>query len=236
MGYQSQFIRFPDRHFSVICLANLSTFQPTKLAFQVADIYLEHEYTEAIAKPIPRSVRSINLPLAELQLRTGFYHNPTTGSTWELEIKDEKLMTKVAWMYFQLVPIDSTHFQSVDNEIDCDIEFPKDPAQMIVKVDPGNGIKVYTLEKMLDPLNDSLTDYLGIYYSVELEFSYEIYLEDHKLFVKYKGRLPFQLKSIGQDLFLVEADKFEFVRDEQGRVISLDRCSDRVRRLHFNKQ
>jgi CubicO group peptidase (beta-lactamase class C family) len=40
MGYQSQFIRSPDAHFSVICLANLSTFNPTKLAFQVADIYL----------------------------------------------------------------------------------------------------------------------------------------------------------------------------------------------------
>ncbi|WP_265276363.1 serine hydrolase domain-containing protein [Nostoc sp. KVJ3] len=34
-GYRSDFIRFPERQFSVICLANLSTLNPTKLAFQV---------------------------------------------------------------------------------------------------------------------------------------------------------------------------------------------------------
>jgi CubicO group peptidase (beta-lactamase class C family) len=236
MGYRSQYIRFPDAHFSVVCLANLGTFNPTKLALQVADIYLEDEYTQEVAKQIPRSVTSIDLPLAELQLRTGFYHNPTTGSIWELEIKEEKLMAKLAWMYFQLAPIDSTHFQSIDGEFDYDIEFPKNSTKMIVKVDPGNGVKIYTLEKMIDSGTDILTDYVGTYYSTDLEFNYEIYIEDNKLFVKYKGESPFQLKSIGQDLFLVEPDKFEFERDEQSRVIGFDRCGDRVRRIHFSKQ
>jgi CubicO group peptidase (beta-lactamase class C family) len=236
MGYRSQYIRFPAAHFSVVCLANLGTVNPTKLAFQVADLYLEDEYTQEVAKPIPRSVTSIDLPLTELQLRTGFYHNPTTGSIWELEIKDDKLMAKVVWMYFQLDPIDATHFQSIDNELDCDIEFPDNSTQMIVKVDPGNGVKIYTLEKMLNSATDILADYVGTYYSAELESSYQIYLEDNRLFVKYKGKSPFQLKSIGQDLFLLEADRCEFVRDKQSRVIGFDRCSDRVRRLHFNKQ
>ena len=160
---------------------------------------------------MPRSIFLIDLLPAELKVKTGFYHNPETGSIWELEIKDEKLMAKLAWMYFQLAPIDSTHFQSVDNEIDYDIEFPENPSQMIVKVDPGNGIKVYTLEKMLGYATDILADYVGTYYSAELEFSYKLYLEDNKLFVKYKGRSPFELRSIGQDLFLLESDKFEFM-------------------------
>jgi hypothetical protein len=233
MGYRSQYIRFPDAHFSVVCLANLGTFNPTKLALQVADIYLEDEYTQEVAKQIPRSVTSIDLPLAELQLRTGFYHNPTTGSIWELEIKEEKLMAKLAWMYFQLAPIDSTHFQSIDGEFNYDVEFPDNSTQMIVKVDPGNGIKVYTLEKMISSTTDTLVDYVGNYYSAELEFNSEIYLEDNQLFIKYKYRSPFQLKSIGQDLFLLEADRCEFERDEQSRVIGFDRCSDRVRRIHY---
>jgi CubicO group peptidase (beta-lactamase class C family) len=233
MGYQSQFIRFPDSQFSVICLANLSTFNPTKLAFEVADIYLEQEYTESIPKPIPRSIQSIDLPLAELQLRTGFYHNLTTGSIWELEIKDEKLMAKLAWMYFQLAAIDSTHFQSIDNEFDYDIEFSENSTQMIVKVDPGNGVKIYTLEKMLNSVTDILADYVGTYYSAELESSYQIYLEDDRLFVNYQGKCPFQLQSIGQDLFLLDTDRLEFMRDEAGRVSGFDLCGDRVRRLHF---
>jgi CubicO group peptidase (beta-lactamase class C family) len=236
MGYRSDIVRFPDRQFSVICLANLSTFNPTKLSLQVADIYLEHEFTEAISKPTPRSVESINLSLAELETRIGFYHNPTTNSIWELEIKDEKLMAKLAWMYFQLVPIDATHFQSVDGEFDYDIEFPDDPDRMIVKVDAGKGIEIFTLQKMLASTSQELTDYIGTYYSAELESSYIVTLEDNKLFVKSKGYPPFHLRSIGADLFFAEGDRFEFIRDEQELVIGFDQCGNRVRRLHFTRQ
>jgi CubicO group peptidase (beta-lactamase class C family) len=235
-GYLSDLVRFPDCQFSVICLANLSTFNPTKLSLQVADIYLEHKFTEAISKPTPRSVESINLTLAELETRAGFYHNPITNSIWELEIKDEKLMAKLAWMYFQLVPIDATHFQSVDGAFDYDIEFPDDPNQMIVKVDAGKGIEFFTLQKMLASASQELTDYIGTYYSVELESSYNTILEEDKLFLKSKGYPPVHLKSIGEDLFLAENDQFEFIRDENDLIIGFDRCGNRVRRLHFTKQ
>jgi CubicO group peptidase (beta-lactamase class C family) len=237
LGYRSDLVRFPDCKFSVICLANLSTFNPTKLALQVAELYLENELTEVVAKPVPRSIQSINLSLEELEIRTGYYHDPMTGSVGELEVKDGKLMAKLGLMYFQLVPIDSNHFQSVDNEIEYDIEFPEDRTQMVVTTDSVTGVKIYTLEKMLTLVINRLIDYLGTYYSPELEFSYKMYLEDNKLFFKCKGYAPFHLRSIGQDLFLLVADKkFEFVRDEQGQVTGVDRCSNRVRRIHFSKQ
>ncbi|ESA39133.1 hypothetical protein N836_02260 [Leptolyngbya sp. Heron Island J] len=243
-GYRSNFIRFPNCQFSVICLANLSTIDPTNLVFKVADIYLENDYIEDIIKPISRSINSINLPIAELQLKTGFYYNPTTGSIWKLEIKDEKLMAKLAWMYFQLVPIDTNHFQSIDNEIDYDIEFSEDLTRMIVRVDSGNGIKAYTLEKMLDTPKDLLTDYLGTYYSAELESEFKITSANNKLYCKNKGCSPSHLRVVGQALFLVyhvnvdsiHTNKFEFVRDQEDRVVGLYRCCDRVRKLYFSKQ
>ncbi|MFN6567971.1 serine hydrolase domain-containing protein [Dendronalium sp. ChiSLP03b] len=239
MGYQSDFIRFPERQFSVICLANLSTLNPTKLAFQVADIYLENDYIKDIAKPISRSISSINLPVVELQPKAGFYHNLTTGSIWELKIEDEKLMAKLAWMYFQLIPIDTNHFQSVDNETDYNIEFSEDINRMIVKIDIGDGIKTYTLEKILDSPKDILADYVGTYYSAELEYHFKINLVDDKLYYKSKGYPPSHLKVAGQNLFLrylTYIDKFEFVRDREGQIVALYRCSDRVRRLYFSKQ
>jgi CubicO group peptidase (beta-lactamase class C family) len=239
MGYKSDFIRFPDFQFSVICLANLSTFNPTKLAFQVADLYLEHEYTEEIPKPMSRSVQSIDLPLAELQLRTGFYRNLTSGNIWELELKDGKLMARRGWVYFQLRPIDSIHFESAaDAVFDYNFEFFTAPNKSSIKLDTcdRNGIQSFVLEEIsIDP-HILFTDYVGDYYSNELEFACKIYLEEDKLHVKYKGSPPFQLKYIEQDLLLLEAAKIEVVRDEQRRVIGFDRCGDRVRRIHFSKQ
>jgi CubicO group peptidase (beta-lactamase class C family) len=47
VGFRAEMIRFPDQKFSVICLANLSSISPSRLANQVADIYLEDAFTEA---------------------------------------------------------------------------------------------------------------------------------------------------------------------------------------------
>lgn len=244
-GYRSDLIRFPDHQFSVICLANLSTINSTKLAFQVADIYLENDYVENNLKPVLRSINPTNFSIKELQLKTGFYYNPTTRSLWKLEIKDKKLMAKLAWLYFQLVPMDANHFRSFGNEndIDYDVEFPEDLSQMIVKVDLGDGIKTSTLEKLLDSPKEISTDYLGTYYSPELKSDFEITLANNKLYFKSKGYSPSHLRVAEQDLFIIYSiydlmyvDKFEFVRDREGRVVGLYRCSDRVRRLYFSKQ
>jgi hypothetical protein len=50
VGFRADMIRFPEQRFSVICLANLSTINPSRLARQVADIYLEEEM-----EPVPRT-------------------------------------------------------------------------------------------------------------------------------------------------------------------------------------
>ena len=40
-GYRTETLRFPDQKFSVMCLCNLGSINPTHLAFEIADIYLE---------------------------------------------------------------------------------------------------------------------------------------------------------------------------------------------------
>lgn len=235
-GYRSDFIRFPNHQFSVICLANLNTIDSTKLAFQIADLYLENDYTEDIIRPISRSNSFVNLPEEELQLKAGLYYNPMTRSIWDIEMKDKKLMAKLAWMNFQLAPIDTNHFQSVENEIDYDIEFSEDLTRMIVKVNTDNGIKTYILEKMPDSLHHILIDYLGTYYSNELESDFKISLEDSKLYFQNKYYPPSYCKNAGQDLFVIDSDKLEFTRDSEGRVVGVNHCSDRVKKLYFSKQ
>ena len=41
VGFRSDMIRFPELHFSVICLANCSSIYPSELCTAIADIYLE---------------------------------------------------------------------------------------------------------------------------------------------------------------------------------------------------
>ena len=44
VGYQTDMVRFPDQHFTAICLSNLETVRPTRLTRRMADIYLADHF------------------------------------------------------------------------------------------------------------------------------------------------------------------------------------------------
>jgi hypothetical protein len=90
-------------------------------------------------------------------------------------------------------------------------------------------LTVNTLIKKL--ANSRLIDYPGTYYSAELESSHNVILEEDKIFFRRNGYLPVRLKSIEEDLFIAENDRFEFIRDENNLIIGFDRCGNRVRRV-----
>ena len=48
-GYRAELLRFPDQHFSVVCLCNLGTARPSRRANQVAEVFLSSKM--APAKP-----------------------------------------------------------------------------------------------------------------------------------------------------------------------------------------
>jgi CubicO group peptidase (beta-lactamase class C family) len=68
LGFRTQMLRFPDQRFTIICLCNLGTINPTSLAHKVADLYLAHQFTAgpattpaapaAEAKPVEPATRT----------------------------------------------------------------------------------------------------------------------------------------------------------------------------------
>jgi len=71
-GYRSDLLRFPDQHFSVACLCNLS-INPSQLTRQVADIYLAKDLKPEPAKPEEPAAK---LTAAQLAAKVGIYYNP----------------------------------------------------------------------------------------------------------------------------------------------------------------
>ena len=51
VGFRAQMVRFPDQKFTVVCLANLGTINPSRLCTQIADIYLADHFKKAEKKP-----------------------------------------------------------------------------------------------------------------------------------------------------------------------------------------
>src|SRR5271154_3923155 len=80
-GYRTELLRFPDQKFSVIVLCNLGTSRPSKLAYQVADLYLASQLSP---EPSASDVAS-----ADAQSFAGWYRNLDSHSVLEITASKE---------------------------------------------------------------------------------------------------------------------------------------------------
>jgi hypothetical protein len=94
-GYRAELLRFPDQHFSVVCLCNRSDGGPSRRADQVAEVYLggimkekePKKEDEEDRKPRPE----ISVPAGDLAGYAGNYVSDELGVTYRLAIVNGKL-------------------------------------------------------------------------------------------------------------------------------------------------
>ncbi|MCS6817579.1 MAG: serine hydrolase [Blastocatellia bacterium] len=235
-GYRAEFLRFPERRFSVICLCNLSTINPTVLARQIADLYLASAFPE----PAPSSER-VALAERELAARVGIYRNPKTGaivrllqrgSTFSLEAFGSNLeLRPIAKDRFQLVAPFSAELafeESREGEassVRFQILRPNRPAEVYEKVTPVT----------LSP--ERLLEYVGRYESEELDAVYTIAREGEALVVHARGIPASPLQHLREDEFLSLAGlHYQFRRDAQGRIVGFILNAGRARGLWFARR
>ena len=96
-GYRAQLLRFPEQHFSVVCLCNLANANPEKRAHQVADIFLASEMKEP--KPAPQTERAkrekketVSIAAGNLSAYGGNFHSDELNATYKFGISDGKLI------------------------------------------------------------------------------------------------------------------------------------------------
>lgn len=237
-GYRGEFIQFPDQKFSVICLANLGSINPWKLARQVADLYLADAFTGPERPASQEGTEFIELSTNQIESLTGFYRAQKSGNILELSVEAGKLVGEAFGLRFQLAATSSTQFKAIEVPFDIQIEFESIPSEsaltLNLKVEED---KPEAYQKMsVTPLAPSqLPGYSSVYYSDELKVTYTILLEAEQLFLK-RGYAPKErLKPITQDLFTSRNLELQFVRNEQGHVYAFDLGSDRVRNIRFTK-
>lgn len=96
-GYRAQLLRFPEQHFSVACLCNLSNANPEKRAHEVADIFLAAEMKEP--KPVAAAGRrsqdkkeTIPLSADQLNAYSGNFRSEELLATYSIGVEDARLV------------------------------------------------------------------------------------------------------------------------------------------------
>jgi CubicO group peptidase (beta-lactamase class C family) len=227
-GYRTQLLRFPDQRFSVICLCNLGTIDPSRLAQQVADVYLADQLVEAEEE----EAEFVELSQAQLEAWAGAYRNPSTGTIWKVSVEGERLKVEFNGTEMHLAPVSPTEFKAVDAPMGIDVTFEDEPRRVHAVFEDGDEATYETVE-LVSPDPAELAGYTGEWYSEELDATWELVVEEDGLFFKDRPEDP--LSPTIRDEFKLRGLTFRFTRDEEGQISSLWVDAGRVRNLEFTR-
>ncbi|MBN1221787.1 MAG: serine hydrolase [Candidatus Aminicenantes bacterium] len=116
VGYKAHYLRFPYQRFSVVIMANCGTFNPGKIANEIADIFLEKQFTEPpLARekaPLEAAPKFLDLPDKELKAFVGNYYSSELDATAVIRMGEKGLILKLGRHESALSPISSHAFLS----------------------------------------------------------------------------------------------------------------------------
>lgn len=226
-GYRTFLVRYPGQRLSLAMLCNVTNVNTAKVAHQVADVFLAGQLKEN--KP-PR----VNVTAQELESKVGLYRNSNTDEVQRFFIKDGKLMVGYG-SASELMAMAPNKFQVVDALVEFTFEGGGDGAPLRVRRVTGNYPPVvYTAVTGANPSLAQLAEYVGSYYSDELDVTHTVTVKDGKLLIRLRPTPGREMEPTYADAFVVkEVGHIRFTRDAAGKVDGFNVFTGRIRHLRF---
>jgi len=227
-GYQTFLGRFPESRLSIAVLSNVTASNPSRLAHEVADIYLAGKIKEP-AKPV-----AVAVPVATLKKYVATYREPLTDAALKVDLdKDGKTFHIDG---DTVIAVSPTTFVSEDGSRQA--VFEAGPAGTPVRMTQTDGrTKPRSWEAMppFAPKPADLEAYAGTYRCDEIDMTYKAYVEGGKLKIWFRPAQRTELAPVYADAFDAEGDIVRFTRDPSGRVDGFLVYAGRVRHLRFTR-
>jgi len=241
-GFRAGIVRFPDEKFTVICLANLGTMDPSGLCFKVADIYLAGKLKEP-AKKEEAKAEPAAAPEKDLAPLIGNYQDVKFGRWLEVTLKDGKLIAGVQSRNFVLFPSGPMNFEIHVGSRTVKLEFTPAangrPAK-IRAVYEGGEEDLYEKAAPLRSLTPALlNEYTGTYVGPELlDVKYLISVDKDKLVLKMRAIPKADLKAMAPEKFVEQelGANIEFLRGKGGKVTGFRLAVGRAAGIEFVKK
>jgi hypothetical protein len=229
-------MRFPEQKLSIVVLSNLGSFNPGGLARQIADICLKDQLKATVERKQDegKQVSIVKVREELLKLYEGQY-----------QLTNEMVLTLRPGN--GTLNVQATGQPAVDLVAKSDSEFVLDqygvkivfgkatnsPAEQLT-FSQGGQTMVAPRVKPFDFKSVPLKDFVGTYYSPELETSYTIVLKSDTLSANHIRHEPVSLTPVGKDAFSTNSwfmSRIEFVRDDNAQVTGLKVSSGRVKNV-----
>ncbi len=238
-GYRSMLLRFPEQKFSVIILSNLSSFNTTRLAEQVAAIYLAEFAKEKGEAEPPARVKPVPLPKDKLEEKVGSYVNRKTGDVARISLDDGRLTMLAFGSKFALFATSETEFRPLEAPEEVLIRFEKQaegqPLLMHITTE-GRNPETYEAFQAVELSPEKLKEYEGNYSSEELGVTFRLALREERLSFVHRNAPTGALQPTLEDRFILGNWNLSFKRDEERKIACFILDTGRVRNLEFAKK
>jgi CubicO group peptidase (beta-lactamase class C family) len=239
-GYRSVILRFPDERVSVIILANRDDANPWTMSYQLADVLLKEKFIAVSKKTETKTVNPEITPIKEkfsLAQITGNYEREP-GSLFKFSIKNDSLQLVAWWSNEPLMLINTegnTYKEANNPSLQFIFSELKNHFTQKLTVS-GPSFKFISKKKeKIDFSALNLADYIGDFYSEEIDATHLLFLEDGKLKVKIAINEVLALAPYNIDTFYSD-DYFVHFSRTNGKVSGFNLKAGWVTNLKFKKK
>ncbi|MBI9045555.1 MAG: serine hydrolase [Anaerolineaceae bacterium] len=230
-GYSAQFIQFPERKLSIVCLSNHQMLNAPYYTFEVAKLFLK-EKSDKVSL-LSREIDNKN-GLIDSQVCGLYYNDQTTSSLWvRMHENQVQIRFKGTWMNLTLQENGCYQIKDQKSLTEFKFEFKSDPSKVIII---GEDSKEETLERIqiYRSSDDEISTLTGEYYNDEMQAKAIIWKKNQKLTMKI-GRHEMELDPTLKDLYLSSLGALQFTRDDSGFTNTMNVRAGRVRKIIFQR-
>lgn len=221
-GYRTEIMRFPEQHFSVICLCNLASANPDGRVRKIADLYLAGDFHDSAPK---KNAAGFSDPARF----AGTYLDTRKHFAYTFTAENRRLL---AWG----VPLDrisENKFYDLSEDV---ITFEPVNGTMHVSLVVGDELFFTGDRQDFHPPAGSLRSFVGQFHSAELDTDYSISWENGALSLKMKKQPLLHPEEIAPDTFNVgEYGLMVFRRDAHQQIAGFVFYEQSARGLEFTK-
>ncbi len=241
--FTAQYVQIPSEKFAVVCLFNLPV-DVTGLAYKISDLFVKGKAKTVASAPNPVKIM---VDSSVLQTYVGNYFDEKQWLEATITKETDHLVFDGPYQdKFEIYPSSDTSFYAT--VADLKFIFSKDAKGETAKVTIVQGDQKFPLAYLgtdVLPLKaEQLSQYIGDFYSEEINAIYPVLFKDNKLYVKFpqslapfcKNNVEAELISQYADYFASPVSGFHFTRNAQNAISGfIIKDVGRVRNLVFSK-
>lgn len=232
-GGQSQLITIPEKKLGIIIMTNLESINPTPISYEILDLFLPK--TKAIKE---KKAKKYNTKSKDFKSLVGQYKEINSDMKMEILLENDTLKSKGARANkpTALEGFEKNKFHRINSE-SVKYDFTKNENHDLVITFGGTPF-YFKRANFIDSKTVNVNEFVGKYYSQELDVIYEFFETDDKLYLKYKNHDKIALETVQKDEFgNNDRTLYYFTRNTKNEIVKmLLSCDGSIAEIEFIKQ